>query len=221
VLPASKERAYPAPNNPLGRAFEILREEGLRGLWFRVLGETVYRRMVLFERLLDEPFPSPSTSVAVEISLLNLSEVEEYVAFHDGMDAAEVHHRLEHGGKCFVVRHKGSIVNACWTAEGSVWVDYLGCTIELARDEAYVYNNYTAPRFRNLGIPLVRAVEMLRHFRALGYRRLYAVVVPENKAAFRPAQKAGYRPIGVIGYVRIGPWRHYMLSAWHRRHNLE
>ena len=199
------------------RAWEILRREGLRSLWFHVLGETVYRRAVLFERVLSDPIPSAPAAIPVEVSLLKPSEVDDYVAFHRGLDAAEVRGRLDRGGKCFIARHQGAIVNACWTAEGSVWIEYLGCRIELARDEVYVYNNYTDPRFRGRNIPLVRAVVMLQHFRELGYRRLVAVVVPENKAAFRSPDKAGYRPIGVIGSIKIGPWRRDRLSAWHRR----
>ncbi len=217
-MPAATEKTAPHRWKQMPRrAWQILRQEGFRSLWFHILGETIYRRVLLFERPLSDPIPSASATIPVEISLLKPSEVEEYVAFHPGLDAGEVRDRLDRGGKCFLSRHQGSIVNACWTAEGSVWIDYLGCGIPLARDEAYVYNNYTDPRFRGRNISAVRAVVMLRHFRELGYRRLVAVVVPENKAAFRSPDKAGYRPIGVIGYIRIGPWRHELMSAWLRR----
>jgi GNAT superfamily N-acetyltransferase len=199
------------------RAWEVLREEGLRSLWFHILGETVYRRVVLLERPLGEPIPEAAAATAVEISLLKAGEAEEYAAFHPGLEAAEVRERLARGGRCFLSRHQGSIVNACWTAEGPVWIDYLGCGMELARDEVYVYNNYTDPRFRGRNISAVRAAVMLRHFRELGYRRMIAVVVPENKAAFRSPDKAGYRPIGAIGCIRIGPWRKAWMPVWHRR----
>lgn len=218
--PASKISAAQRWRDIPRRAWDILREEGLRSLWFHLLGETVYRRMVLLERPLSDPIPSATAGVPVEISLLKPSQVDEYVAFHHGIAASEVRNRLDHGGKCFIARHEGSIVNACWTAVGSVWIDYLETSIQLASDEAYVYNNYTGPRFRGRNIPAVRAVEMLHHFRHLGYRRLVAVVVPENKPAFRSPDKAGYRQIGVIGCLKIGPWRHDLLSAWHRRDHL-
>jgi GNAT superfamily N-acetyltransferase len=221
-------RAVPAPSKPPSslrwkhaprRAWEILRRQGFRSLWFHLLGETFYRRVILFERPLSAPIPSASAAVPVDISLLKPGEVDEYVAFHPALDPAEVHHRLAHGGRCFLSRCQGSIVNACWTAEGSVGIDYLGCTIDLAPDEVYVYNNYTDPAFRGRNVSLVRATYMLRYFRDLGYRRFVAVVVPENKAAFRSPDKAGYRPIGVLRSIRIGPWRHNLLSAWRRRNH--
>jgi len=48
---------------------------------------------------------------------------------------------------------------------------------------------------------------MQRELRNGGYRRLVAVVVPENRAAFRPLEKIGYHPTGMMGYVQFGPWR--------------
>ncbi len=217
AVPAATEKTAPRRWKQMPRrAWEVLRQEGFLSLWFHILGETIYRRVILFERPLSDPIPSASATIPVEISLLKPSEVDEYVAFHPGLDAGEVRDRLDRGGKCFLSRYQGSIVNACWTAEGSVWIDYLGRSLQLSRDEVYVYNNYTDPRFRGLNIPAVRAGVMLSHFRELGYRRLVAVVVPENKAAFRSPDKAGYRPIGVIGYIKIGPWRHDLMSAWRR-----
>ncbi len=196
-----------------GRAWEVLRREGWSSLWFHVLGETIYRRMVLLERPLNEPIPEARADIAVEVSLLRHGEIDEYAAFHPGLDEAEIRGRIERGGKCFVSRHEGSIVNACWTAEGSVWIEYLGRSVQFAADEVYVYNNYTDPRFRGRNVSMVRAEAMLRHFRELGYRRMMAVVVPENKAAFRSPDKAGYRPIGVIGCIRIGPWRWELMGG--------
>jgi hypothetical protein len=35
------------------RAKQVLREEGLKSLWFKILGETVYRRLLLLERVLE------------------------------------------------------------------------------------------------------------------------------------------------------------------------
>ena len=37
------------------RALEVLQQDGPQSLWFKVLSETVYRRVILLERLLDEP----------------------------------------------------------------------------------------------------------------------------------------------------------------------
>jgi hypothetical protein len=82
-----------APNGPrrwrqvADRAWEIRRTEGLPSLWFRTLGEAVYRRMFLYERLLSDPTPA-AASVPVTISLLRIDQAEECLVFRGGSDAA-------------------------------------------------------------------------------------------------------------------------------------
>jgi GNAT superfamily N-acetyltransferase len=191
----------------LRRAAEVLRSEGVRSLWFRILGETVYRRMILIERPLHQPGTEVQPVIAVSVSLLHPNDLDEYFAHCPHADAAGIRTRLKRGYKCFVARHQQSIASTCWAAIGSARIDYLDCEIQLAPDEAYTYDSYTAPRFRNLNIAAARGNEMVLHFRHLGYSRFIAAVMPENKAAFRPAEKVGYRRFGTAGYVRLGLWR--------------
>jgi len=192
-----------------GRAAEVLRNEGLRSLWFRILGETVYRRAILIERLLQEPIVEQQPGVDVEVNLLTASDLDEYLAHRPGSNAADICERFRQGQKCFVARHQGITASTCWAATGAARIDYLSCEIRLAEDEVYTYGSYTAPRFRTLNIAAVRGNEMVRYFRERGYRRFVAILMPENKAAFRPIEKIGYRRIGIIGYVKFGPWRRF------------
>jgi len=162
---------------------------------------------VLIERLLDEPVVEVMPRLAVAIGLLEESEIDEYVAFRPEADPAEICRRREAGQVCFVVRHEGRIAHACWAAMRQARIDYLARDIHLAPDEVYVYDSFTAPAFRGQNLSPTRAVQMARHFREKGHRRLIAVIMPENKRAFRPAAKAGYCPLGVMGYIKLGPWR--------------
>lgn len=192
----------------LRRGVEVLQEEGLRSLWFKVLGETCYRRALLIERPLDAPVTPVETGVPVAIDQLTPAQVAEYTTFRPQSDPAEVQRRLADGQRCFVARHRGRVVHACWAALHQATIDYLESEIELAPDEVYIYEAFTAPRFRGQNISPARAVAMVRTFRRLGYRRLVAVIVPENQAALRPPEKSGYRAIGTVGTIWLGPWRH-------------
>ncbi len=195
--------------NVIDRASEILRSEGARVLWFRILGETVYRRMILFERWLEQPVAAAGCEVPVAISQLQMHEVNEYVAFRANVDPAEIRSRLEQGHQCWIVRRQGTIVHTIWAAIGSAWVRYLDCEIRLAADEAYIYESYTAPAFRRLNINAARAGAMARYFRDRSFVRLLALVMPENPAGIQATVSAGYRTTGVIGRVSLGPWRRH------------
>jgi len=189
------------------RIVDVWREEGLKGLWFKGLAKTVYRRAVLVERPLDAPLPAIAPSVAVDIRLLGGTDVDAYLAFRPETRTADMRDRLARGHVCFAAWREGRIVSAAWLATGVVWIDYLERELRLAADEAYLYESYTAPGLRGQNIPALRGACEARHFRDAGYRRQVAVIVPENRPALRHAEKAGWRVFGLMGYVKLGPWR--------------
>jgi len=195
------------PGSAVRRAAEILQSEGPGALWFRILGETVYRRMVLFERYLEEPIEEVACDAAVTISQLEMGELNEYAAFRPSADAAETRSRLEQGHQCWVARQQGALVHAIWAATGSAWIRYLDCEIRLAPDEVYIYESYTLPALRRLNINAVRSRAMTHYFRERSFFRLLALVMPENPAGIRATIGAGYHHAGVIALVKIGPWR--------------
>jgi SAM-dependent methyltransferase/RimJ/RimL family protein N-acetyltransferase len=187
---------------------EVIREGGLTSLWFKVLGETFYRRAVLMELHLDQPVLPVSPRVPVAISLLGWDQVDEYCSFRPEADPAQVYQRMDAGRRCFVARHEERIVHACWTADKEARVDYLDREIQLAPGEAYIYESFTSPDFRGQNIAPARLAWMAQYYKDAGYRRLVAIIMPGNVAAFRPPEKVGFRPIGLMGYVKLGPWRH-------------
>ena len=189
------------------RAYEILRQQGIWVLWMKLLGELGYRRMLLVERVLDDRVRFPLSRLPVTVGLLRESEVDEYVAFYPGADAAEVYRRLHAGHRCFTVRHRGRLVHTGWVATGRPWIEYLRRHWDLAADEAYVYELFTAPSYRNLRVGVVRAAEETRVLREEGCRRAFAVVWPEDVAAVRHAANGGFRAVGKIGYMKLWRWR--------------
>ena len=193
----------------LERAIEVLRQEGLRSLWFKILGDTVYRRLLLLERPLQDPIPEVTARVPVEISLLQKTQIAEYLEFRAEANESEVQSQLDAGHWCFVARYQGRIVSARWATAGRVWIDYLSSEFRLAADEVYIYDAFTRPDFRGQAISPVTSAEMLRYFRIAGYRHTVATISPENQANLRAVAKTGYRPYGLIGYIKIGPWKRH------------
>lgn len=192
----------------LERAFEVLRGEGLASLWFKALSRTIYRRVILFERSLAEAPGAPTGSLPVTIDLLQEHEINEYLSLRPAADSHEIRRRLQAGEWCFVARCEGQLVHACWAAAGRAWIEYLAREIQLAPDQVYSFESLTAPGWRGQNIAGARSAYMARFLLAAGYRRMIAVVVPENKPALRAVEKVGYRPFGVMGYIKLGKWRH-------------
>jgi len=196
-------------NAAIHRSREILLSEGLHSLWLKFLGETVYRRMDVFEREISPAAAQFELPEGLEINLLQVSEVDEFVEFRALHDRETILRRLERGQTCFLVRNQGQIIHNAWTAKGSARIDYLACDIQLAGDTIYVFEAYTAEAWRGKSISSLRRAVMETHCRGQGFQRLLGVVWPESAPAVRNVEKAGYQRVGRIGYLGAGRFRKY------------
>ncbi len=198
----------PSSLRSLRRAAEVLREEGLRGLWFGILAQTVYRRLDLVELDLERPPAPAEAALPLEFGFLDDAEVEAYAALQSGTSTEEALRRLRRGERCFVARAGERMVSARWLAVGEADVGYLGRMLELAEGEVYVYETYTHPEYRGHAVSAAAGTRLAQRLAREGYRRLLGAVGPENAAGQRAWQKAGYRKVGRVGYLKLGPWRH-------------
>jgi len=197
---------YPA-GNCLRRAIVVLRHQGLKSFWFKILGELGYRRMLLLERSLAQPLSEVIARLQVRVDVLRESEVDEYLAFRPDTPRSKVTERIRLGHQCYFARHEGRIVTACWIATRPVWSEYLDCEIPLAAGDAYLFDKFTLPAFRGLRVGTAVRMRQQRELQQAGYRRTICAIVPENKPALRDVPKGGYKPFAVIGRFKIGRWR--------------
>ncbi len=188
----------------LTRALEIYRTRGLRATWFSALGEAGYRRLLAFERRLDQPVRGWASDPRLRVAELRPSEIEEYRTLRPDSSAAAIRRRLIEGQACVVGRVQGRIVTAGWVARGHASIAYLGGDIELGRGEAYLYDWFTAPRSRGHGVGTLRLAGELRELQETGLERVLAFALPENASAFGPLERMGFTPGGTVRAFRVG-----------------
>jgi len=193
------------------RSWEILRSEGLRSLWFKILGETIYRRMDVAEMRLSADSVCPVASQGLEIGLLQAADIDEFIAFRACNDRESVVERLAQGQLCVLVRKNGELIHSTWIAGGRVRIDYLDDEIQLSDNTAYVYEAYTCPAWRGQGVTSTRSPALNQYCLDRGYTRRLGVFWPENHAARRVGEKAGYSITGRIGYVGAGRFKKHFL----------
>ena len=204
---STKGGASWTPRAATARLVGVAREEGPRALWFKLLGETVYRRLALFELPCAGGLALPPAPTGLSTGLLDAGDLDEDLAFRPGQDADELLARLGDGHRCFVSRLDGRLVHASWTARDRMWSWYLGRHIPLASDETCTYDTFTEPALRGRGIGAAQRARMATRLGEAGYRRILSTIHPENRSSVRMAERAGVRRIGLIGYVSVGPWR--------------
>ena len=201
----------------LGRARDVLRQEGVRVLSIKILGETLYRRLLIMELPLDRELSTIGARLPLTIQALAESDLDAYLKFRPDTSRAEIERRIGAGCHCFVAMHESVIVHAGWATAGEAWIDYLGCEMPLMPGDVYQFDSFTAPEFRGRGAARARIETMAGLFRGKGYRRLLAGVLPENAPAFRTLASVGYRPIGRIRTLSVGRWRSARISLLRTR----
>jgi len=191
------------------RSWEILQAEGLRSLWFKFLGETLYRRMDVIEKQVAPVPTGPGFAEGLEISLMVPAEVDEFLEFRAYISRDTAFERLKRGQLCFLVRENGQIIHNTWVATGRLRIDYLNCEILVDSNTLYVFEAYTGPEYRGRSISSMRSFAMEKYCSGHGYTRLLAAVLPENRSVYRSLQKAGYAIVGRIGYRGFGRSRRH------------
>ncbi len=206
--------AYPA-GNVVARAIKVLRDEGVGIFWIKVMaGLGVYRRLVLQDRPLDHAVSDFAPKLPVRIELLKESEVDDYLTLRRGVTRTQVVDRLRAGHLCFVARNEDRVISTCWAATRPTWIDYLACEIDLNAGDAYLFDAFTEPRHRGLGIAPALCLHQLGYLEHAGYRRAIRATAIENTPALRAHAKSGFRPTGTLSRLKIGPWQRFFRRPW-------
>ena len=185
------------------RAVHLARDEGLRKVWFSVLGETVYRRLRILTYDVGESAPSLSSDPDIEFGELRPSDVADYVEFRL-QDPGLVHARFDAGDRCFVARCRGQLISSCWVMSGHVSIAYLGYSESLPDGIWWLLDTWTAPEHRGRAIAPRVWTKILEAARRNQIRRIFTTVLPENQASLRARAKGGFRPVGTMMRIELG-----------------
>jgi Acetyltransferase (GNAT) family len=189
------------------RLLEVARSEGVRGVWWRGLGVTLYRRLIIVARALDDGQWPPPPKVTVTAGLLSPGEVDDYVVLRPEVTRREVGRRLATGQRCVLARREGKPVAALWFASRCAELPYLDLAFDLGEGVGYVYDVYTAPDLRGARISAGLRRHYLEGLRADGCHTLMGTAMPENVSGRGLIGTAGYEALGTVGCLRLGPVR--------------
>ena len=211
------------------RAWRVLRSQGLRGGWIKLLDITLHRRLLVLECPIDEAraFQPARVDGPVTHGVLTRDGIDDYLAFRmseeDDLNPAEapfskahckrIERRLDAGCVCLMASKQGGMVAGVWAAVGGGDVEYLRCVVRLDPQAVYLHDLYTRPAQRGLGLAPGLIHGMAEHVQGGGYRRLVALVLPENEASLRSLARVGFRCVGRAGYWGFGRLRWLFCTA--------
>lgn len=201
----------------LNRAWRVLREEGLRIFWLKLLATPgCYRRMFVLERSLAEPVEAIPSPLPLTIGWLGPADLDDYVALRPSPQKDSIQRRLERGDRCLLARHHGRLVGAVWASVVPPRLSYLNQDLPLAGGEVYLYDAFITPESRGQSVAPLLGAGLMRHYRAAGCRRAVRATLVWNEPALRAHAKSGFHPCAVIGRVKIGPWQRNFIQPMGR-----
>ena len=163
-----------------------------------------YRRMLFLTYQLEGVrIPTYRPLVDTTFGTLSRSDVDAYLALRPDTRRSEVERRLARGDRCFVSRTGDRIVDACWSASGSVYVPYLSRFLNVPDGDIYSYDSYTLPAYRGRGLYMARNSYTAQANQAEGFRRSIALVAFENYSAWLILTRSGLRTLGAYHYLRL------------------
>ena len=93
-------------------ARELIRSEGLRSIWPRLLGRLVYRRVVVAAADMDAEYTVPECDIEMTIRKLAPQEIGAYAALVPNADPTTVARRLDAGSRIYAAWSDGRIITA-------------------------------------------------------------------------------------------------------------
>lgn len=110
--------------------------------------------------------------------------------------------RLSETTRCFVVVSRARLVHATWVTTGAAWTREVRGYLQPPAGHAYVYESFTRPEVRGLGIYTFALEAIAAVCASEGFERLWVAVESDNPSSLRAVTKAAFSPAFEISYRR-------------------
>lgn len=126
---------------------------------------------------------------------------------------AVIRRRLRRGHVLFLAHVDSRVAGHTWLALKPTYCREIGRVLPLRPHEAYGYDGFTFPEFRQRGVFRALQAETLAYAGRNDIHRIYGVVAIDNSNSRTAQRKIGLPPVMLAGYVRVLGFSH----RWHRR----
>jgi len=164
-----------------------------------------YTRFIKFERSLTNiPRIIPSIKIAVKPASINHIQKICARTFRRRNCERKLAKRLRNGHICFIAEErKKQIVGYFWVAFREIFLSEIGKKMKLSNGNAYLYNAFVFPEFRNKKVFEKMLEEILRFLRKKQFTKAYIGTRASNIPSLRGIRRVGYKPKEVVTLLRV------------------
>lgn len=166
-------------------------------------GVTSHDEILFLTRRSDWGGPAPS-STREPLVLVDATRDDgpDYARFIGTDSAPTFAARLTERTRCWLVRGRGMILHATWTTTDAAWTRELGRYFVTPPGSAYIYESFTRPEARGLGLYPFALLGIGKELAARGIETLYVGVEVGNRSSLRAITKAGFEPAFSVRFRR-------------------
>jgi GNAT superfamily N-acetyltransferase len=200
------------PAKILRRAHVVIRQQGASALFFKVLGELGYRRVLIYKEVLRRDLDPAPSSLKFDVRTLSQDEVPVILELTPNSDPMAIGARFAAGHICHSAWSGDALVGFIWSAPRRATIEYLNIGVVLPAGSVYTYEIFVKPEYRRTGVAASMISERRRQLLEVGYHTGYSAVMPENTAGVHTHRKMEVLAIGTMTVIWCGPWQ----RAWLR-----
>jgi ribosomal protein S18 acetylase RimI-like enzyme len=119
-----------------------------------------------------------------------------------GVAADEFRKRFESGRRCCAALVAGQLAAYGWISQEEEWIGELRLRLRLSPGEAYIWDCFTLPAFRQYYLYTALLSNIVAILRSEQLRRAWIGTNTENLASQRGIARAGFQPVATIGVER-------------------
>ena len=181
------------------------------GALFRIVFGKIFafEKTYVFEKSLSKVCFEMGDKAKVDVRLAQGEDVLRLVKKFKKFRGGKAEERLRAGHLCFIAEKNGDIVNYKWVSFNETYVNELERTIRTGSDSAYIYDVYTVPECRGMGISSKVSARIFHYLFQNGIKKIYYMITHNNFPSLRDAEKTGLRNMGEVTLTRLFKSRIY------------
>lgn len=169
----------------------------------------IFEKAFVFERSLSKVCFQTGNETKVNVRLAQMGDILKLVNKFKKFRGGKAERRLEVGHLCFIAEKNGDIVHYEWISLNETYINELERRMRIGSDSAYIYDGYTVPECRGMGISPKVSGNVFDYLFQNGIKKTYHLISHNNFPSLRYAEKMGLRKMGEVTLIRLFKSRRY------------
>jgi len=194
--------------------FTQIREDGFRDFVSKALRFALFvlhkstgfkwRSEIIAERSLDEPIHQIKPRISVTIRQATSEDLDKFNGIVNGSKLELLKKRFEIGGRvCFIALDKDKLAYFRWVSLEDEYESSSQLTIKLREREAYLFDAYAVPQYRQGRLHTAVTNEALLYLKDKGYEKALVAVFIHNTYARKALASVGFQGKRVVTLLAL------------------